>query len=608
MKKNSTLALLAGLLVCSTASAQQLGISGRYGIGLLESGRVSDAWSAWCGCEDPGSALVQETLFSAAFLYGNEIWPVAAAVRFGVGTGVSRFISPAYPAAASDLPSGTDVEFREELRSLVFRFDLEGHYQTEGPVSVVLGPWLEFLVESTSERSERILSPAETTFPGGGSERSVTGPLNVDGPGARWGMALGVTYRLELTPRIDLRPHLVLEGDVDRLAASRPGALMLSAGSTVLVDIGAHGPSLPIVALPPPEAPAASPPRASVDIYALEGERRVAAATVRRDLSYRRVVAQMPRAITFAGGSHGIDSSYRRRTRDAVRHFTLGSLIGVDASELYRDALDILGMRLRATPSSRVKLVGTTAGSEPRSDGALRATSVREYLVSVWGIDRARMSVASSSIVTDVPEVRIETTSKELVAPIVVEWLDERFLIPPIGIDPAIDAPSGVRASKLQLVRNGSALAEASGVRPSTVDEIAVDLSDALRGESAAPIVATLDIVDSAGATVRAIDELPLVLPSMIDRTPDRERITLVVERCGNTSGCGDRIVDELRRILRRGARARVTVPSTTASQAPGRTSLSDVRAALDAAGATVVETPGADERIIIDIEQTPGK
>ncbi len=102
---------------------------------------------------------------------------------------------------------------------------------------------------------------------------------------------------------------------------------------------------------------------------------------------------------------------------------------------IYYHMLDVIASRMQSMPASSITLVGTTDGRE-RSSAATRKTladeraaSVREYLTSVWGIDRDRIHLNSR----DIPQLASN--------PVYAEGLEENRRVEIIADDPAILAP-----------------------------------------------------------------------------------------------------------------------------------------------------------------------
>ena len=139
-------------------------------------------------------------------------------------------------------------------------------------------------------------------------------------------------------------------------------------------------------------------------------------------------------------------------------------------------------------------------------------------------------------------------------------------------------------------------------LRPSLeIRSIAIDLGDALFGRPVIPITAELTVVDSAGATVQAIDSLPIEFPS-IDSTryePERETSTYVIDVCRDNAPCNDaEMIDLVRRTVRPGARVTLHVPLATQSRSIS--TVERARRALREMAVTLVEVEGGEDVVIV--------
>lgn len=588
-------ALLLLLLAASAAQAQHVGIAGRYGISLLEDGRLTDAWRAWCGCEESGSALAQQVLFSATFLYGDDGAPIAAGARLGYGAGTTRFVSPDYSSFGPDLPPDATLQYTEVMRYSTLRVDLEGRWNAGGGLALTLGPWFEYLLQSDTDRSERIISPGGPGFPGGSQERTL-GSSSIAPQDLRWGMSLGVSASVPIARGVHLVPYAVLDADIEGLGRARPGALSLGVGTAVVFDLRQPGREPgPIVVIDDTVAAAASAreadraPRATLELYAIDGSERVTTAHARRVTEYRRMVVQMPATLRF-------DAETEMETRGMTR-FTMESLVGAEPIVIRRSALDVLGLRLIRNPKSRVRLIGESRSGEPRGAGRERAVRVRDVLSTAWGIDPRRIAVSSAPMRDGrrEPLVRIESASSTLLEPIVVEWIDERFALPSLGVAPSIDAPDGVRSAHLRLTRNGRLLVEGSIDDEAALRDLAIDLRDA-GGSTVAPIIAELEVADSSGAVVRARDELPLALPhKSTGDTYDNATLVLAFD---DDSRLDEAMFDELRDALRSAVRVTVRVSDSTAGRV-----VEVIRAMVAKSGAAVGERVSESGGIVVEID-----
>ncbi|MBC8145036.1 MAG: hypothetical protein H7X80_05580, partial [bacterium] len=562
--------VLLTLSAGAPVGAQDLGIAGSYGVGLLEGSTTTVAWSDWCGCDSRGTSLAQRAFVAVTMLVNNKRSRFAAQASMGIGSGVAQFISPTYASGPADIPPDATLEFRETLRTISFRANIEGRVPIGGEAALTFGPWIESNLQTTRVRTEHVILPTSAVFPNASTERTIVERTPAEQSTIRWGLTSGASLSIEVSPGITVLPHLLLQTDIPSLTNGYPGGLLLTAGSSVVLDIsGTAQASTPLetpLALPDVEQPRdeipASPLRASIDVYALRDDgMREQTALVQRETIYRRIVAQVPREI----GAHGVDSF-----------------------------LTIVGTRMALAPGSRIQLSGSRNKNETRGAGIARASVMRDSLAINAAIDRRRISVSEFVASGSIASIRIESTPETLLAPEITEWLDERYHMPSIGVDRTIDAQKGIRSSRLRILRNGATLADTSLARDGVIPEIEIDLSDATHGGTIAPIIAELDIVDSAGATARAFDTLPLELaPIDTSATHTRERLTFVVDVCRESIKCHEQeMLDELRKAIRRGARVelRVTGGRPLATQTHNESTVDTVRGLLDEMGIDVVE------------------
>ncbi|MEO6981139.1 MAG: OmpA family protein [Mucilaginibacter sp.] len=121
----------------------------------------------------------------------------------------------------------------------------------------------------------------------------------------------------------------------------------------------------------------------------------------------RQVSETMPllNTVFFDEGSVSIPSRYVALTSGEAANFTEVSLqnesnqnmTGRSARQLnvYHNILNILGDRLRANPAATITLSG--ASFSGKTDGKAFAESVKQYLVTVFGIDGARITTLTRS-------------------------------------------------------------------------------------------------------------------------------------------------------------------------------------------------------------------
>jgi outer membrane protein OmpA-like peptidoglycan-associated protein len=102
--------------------------------------------------------------------------------------------------------------------------------------------------------------------------------------------------------------------------------------------------------------------------------------------------------IFFAEGSSRIPERYRLLDREGATVFTRDLLTG-SALDVYYHMLNLIGKRLQEIPSATLTLNGyrNSRESDPRL-GAMRAESIRRYLVDVWRIPQRRIMVRGGAL------------------------------------------------------------------------------------------------------------------------------------------------------------------------------------------------------------------
>jgi hypothetical protein len=199
---------------------------------------------------------------------------------------------------------------------------------------------------------------------------------------------------------------------------------------------------------------------------------------------------------------------YVRFTREEADGFSLRSLARLDARELDRQLLNILGYRLRSEPEATVVL----RYPEEMAD---RAAWLRDYLRDIWRVEPARVElrrqIPSRASSPSRPGISIASSSDAVAAPVSSEWLVRELRAPVLGMAERVEAGAGLRAWSLRLRVGERELARYDGTRMSELRS--VDLSLRLDGrsmEGRMPLAATLAVIDSAADTAVARDTLEL--------------------------------------------------------------------------------------------------
>lgn len=226
--------------------------------------------------------------------------------------------------------------------------------------------------------------------------------------------------------------------------------------------------------------------------------------------------------IFFDSVSSDIAPRYRRIepsnaasfSEQALPHRSLGA---------YYEMLNIVGNRLLRRGSSKIVLNGTTDGTEERVAGAAnnlaraRAQAVKDYLVSVWGIDPKRIAITTSAQPTfpssmqyaegaeENRRVEIITSDDEILQPIIFERFNEYTIEPKqIPFTANASGPAEIREWRLDVAAGGERVwgAEGSGNPPPAMNwaldtETAARLAKHFNGEGT--LDCRLDVRDANG-------------------------------------------------------------------------------------------------------------
>jgi len=320
-------------------------------------------------------------------------------------------------------------------------------FRLPGNIRLMAGMWGGTWSTAQASQRERLAQPATGTFENGQRVRGESTDVPLVGTsamplgivvGGGWDWHLTQNHSWTLTPEVHYgRPLENIVSTVDWKAS------MLRAGVTLTYAVNAPKPPLPIlfkretvvdtvyVDIAPdanerytegPERVRTDTIYTASDITLLDNVSRtdtayvpqrpeiIAAIAVKAveegssaketfgiEVSTQFVTEALPilPVVFFDHRAVGIASRYAKRTGpdgfsvDAIPPRTI---------DVHREILNIVGFRLRSQPASRVKLVGTTDPTTESADCGLaqqRAEAVRNYFVSIWGIEASRIDVGT---------------------------------------------------------------------------------------------------------------------------------------------------------------------------------------------------------------------
>ncbi|QLH53231.1 MAG: hypothetical protein CH6_0999 [Candidatus Kapaibacterium sp.] len=152
----------------------------------------------------------------------------------------------------------------------------------------------------------------------------------------------------------------------------------------------------------------------------------------------------------------------------------------LDALEINKRTLDIVGWRLKNIPNADLTVIGTTDGTNIEKNNkqlpAERANFVKKYLVENWGINEQRINTRtvqfpSKPSTSNVPEgvaenrrAELSSSNPEILAPILIESENQRIAEPGlIQFIPYADVQDSISFWEIDIYQGGNLLKRQNG-------------------------------------------------------------------------------------------------------------------------------------------------
>ena len=473
---------------------------------------------------------------------------------FGNGAGISTTITyGTYSLNASRMGERTVehsnradetalTDHRYEFRSKSVQMDLMGYIHMGSVARFEFGPWggVGFLPKYTE--TESILTPG-VVFDNGTSERyddgyDPAGAIFLTGFAVRASFEIPIMGGMALLPAINLRAAGIVTPDGEQ------GGVIGTAGAGMGILFGQTNGEIIEVPPPPPAPPTSAIDtvadttaqlQATVDLYSQDGSgRRIDTLLVSPRRTLHRMEMPLTPVFYFEQNSAALPERYTGYSASNREEFSLDALVGLGAADIHRQGLNVIGSRLASTPEASIAIWGTTAPGEPKWFATARAEAVRGYLARTWGVPESRMTVKVADGREKGPatagsrSVMIASAERNVLEPIVTEWIEQEVESAPIGLEPRIASANGVRGWRATVLQEGREI----GVLRNT-DSVGTGILDAgvvLRNistdRSMPKLNAELVVEDSSGAVMVARDEMVVVVvnqggsgaPDAIDR------------------------------------------------------------------------------------------
>jgi hypothetical protein len=447
---------------------------------------------------------------SADFSYGQYRYRAASSgnepVTNGLGTNVTAQVSHEY-----------------DLTTQALQMDMLIYGQVGDIARIEVGPWVGFGYLPRYTETATILTPG-VTYEGGATSQTQSRYVNNEAVGTLGGMVrasleIPIPGGMALLPFAQLRAAAAssTNGNNIGVVGMFGGGVGILFGRPNGVEIDAPPPTSAADTVPvaPTSAPIPETSlKATVNLFSrdISGlHRDTLMLTTHRTL--HRLEVPLMAEFHFERNSAALPARYGGYSAATHGDFTLDAFADKSPSELHLEALNVIGMRLAANPSATVTITGNALPDEPKWFAGARADAVSGYLRETWGVRKEQIGVKNGAGARGGPRARsvtITSATPGILAPIATEWIEQDVSPAPIGLEPEIVAPTGIKEwhasirqgeREIAIVRNSDSAA--SGVLS------AVGLVADIGADGSVPSVTVEMIVeDSAGGSAVAYDEL----------------------------------------------------------------------------------------------------
>lgn len=300
-------------------------------------------------------------------------------------------------------------------------------------------------------------------------------------------------------------------------------------------------------------------------INELGQDRNVEAIKV-QDVTYTEMFPLVPYVFFPEGGSAAKPSE--QETSTSIEGGFEPTRLPLDAIEINRNLLNIVGSRLIDIPHATLTITGTTdASAESRLPelGNRRALWTKDYLVNTFGIDPTRVAVRSSARPTrpsaeadpdgkaENRRAELSTNVPDILSPLVISADNQRLATPQIvRFHPQVETTDSIAGWTMTVTQAGRPLREIQGTAvPATIDwsikpndmgtaQVPVDYEWTVRTVGGREAFATGSIpVDYASSVQKRTESLP-------DRTVDKYSLILFDFNTAELSEDNQRVLERM--------------------------------------------------------------
>lgn len=524
----------------------------------------------------------------------------------------------------------TDGLFVHEIDATLSSFGIDPLfvYPLTPQLELYGGMRLGAMVTKRFHQEERLTKPADVgTFPNGSRTRN---EYEGDIPRATTvtaALLAGAGYRLPLNAlgSLFLVPEVFFQYGITPIVSGYTwSAHAIRAGVSIV-----YSPVNVIVPPPPPPPPKPKPVlAASVKAFGIEADGTTRdVATIRSEEFISSQLVPLLTYIFFDKNSSQIPSRYHHLSRDEAASYQLPTSLKTKTFDVYHNALNIIGRRMKLHPKSVVTITGCNNNdAEEKNNRALsrqRADAVATYLTTVWGIEPNRLRTSARNLpqqptsateeggTEENQRVEISSDTWELIEPIAL--LDTVRVVDPTRVRfvPDVQADAGVANWKLEAKQNNALLTMFQGTSKPEASDWSIDPATIDVKSGSRKVEYTLMVRDAEGQVVTtpvqeiAVDHLT-IQKKRTERIADKEidRYNLILFDFDQTalSPSNQRIATIVKQRLNPNSTITVTGYTDRIGDAEYNRKLSESRAlsTLTSLGITTATTRGVGEEELL--------
>lgn len=480
--KNFLSLVVGGLLGLTTLQAQVVPPARFGGFASFGLSQVSPSIQTWRGFSNVPSGLQPFVNDTTRFLKGSTGLGVGIGIMGGVPlgsmvhlTGRLGYSSLAGTATATQTGSPSDVahELNVFMSTLEISPTVE-FYGLFGEASFHPLVGLELGVPLATSITQRA-TPTE------GDVTTFAENADFPEPSVRAALMLGMGYTIRVNRAWYVQPEISYRAPLTNVSS----AASFSPTSFSQLRIGINvffGASEPIEDIGPDAMQAYID---SVTAAGRDARSRVISSIILEDVRYTEMMPLVPYVFAAEGGIP--DASMQATDFMAEKGMFDPTKLPFDAVEANRNLLNIVGSRMRALPHANLFITGTTDGGKvelgTKDLPELRANWAKNYLVTGFGIDAARIKTSTSttpakpSSITVADGVaenrRIELTSDvpNLLEPVIITAENERIPSTDLAnFHTRVTNTDSVATWSFTLMQGGRILSTITGAgRPTTI-------------------------------------------------------------------------------------------------------------------------------------------